>query len=269
MKAMETTRAVETEIEIGAPREAVWAALTEADELTNWFPLEAVVEPGVGGKLVSGWGEEQHACRIDEWVPNERLVLSNETPDADGKLVFEQIYTLSGAGETTRLHLVHSGFGPDARWDWLYDATRRGWSFELKGLRHYLERHLGTKREVIHATRFLDQVDEGTWEKLTGKDGLCAEGTLAGLEPGDRFAITTSRGDELQGKVWLSGPPRDFAGIVSNANDAYLRLRLDNSCTQPGRSEVNLWLSTYGLPRADRERLGDGFEAVLTGLFGA
>ncbi len=127
MKAMEKTRAVETEIEIQASRATVWAALTEAEELTNWFPMEAEVEPGVGGKQVSGWGEEKVACQIDEWVPNERLVLSNEMPDGDGKLVFKQEYTLSGEGGTTRLHLVHSGFGPDAHWDWLYDATRRGW----------------------------------------------------------------------------------------------------------------------------------------------
>ena len=218
---------------------------------------------------MSGWGEERHECRIDEWVPNERLVFSNEMPDGDGRLVFKQEYTLSGEGGTTKLHLVHSGFGPDAHWDWLYDATTRGWNFELKGLRHYLERHRGTKREVIHAARFVDRIDEGTWKRLTSKDGICAQGTLDGLEPGDPFSITTSRGDELRGEVWINGPPRDFAGLVSNANDAYLRLHLDSSCTQPGRSEVNLWLSTYGLPQADRRRLGDGFEAVLTGLFGA
>lgn len=269
MKAMETSRAVETEIEIQAPREAVWAALTDAEELTNWFPTEAEIVPGEGGKVASGWGEEKYECRIDEWVPNERLVLSNEMPDGDGRLTFKQVYTLSGEGGTTKLHLVHSGFGPDTQWDWLYDATTRGWSFELKGLRHYLERHFGKKREVIHATRFVDKIDEGTWHKLTSTDGICAEGSLDGLAPGDRFAIKTSQGDDLEGEVWINGPPKDFAGIVTNANDAYLRLRLDNSCTEPGRSEVNLWLSTYDVPKAVRKRLRDGFEAVLTGLFGA
>ena len=231
--------------------------------------MQAEIVPGKGGKLTCGWGEEVYECRIDEWEPNERLVLSNELPDEDGAVVFRQEYTLTGEGGTTRLHLVHSGFGPDTKWDWLYDATTRGWAFELKGLRLYLERHFGTKREVIHATRFVDRIDEGTWQRLTGEEGICAGGSLAGLEPGDRFAITTSQGDDLEGEVWIHGPPKDFAGVVTNANDAYLRLRLDQSCTHPGRSEVNLWLSTYGLAGKRREKLRRGFESVLSGLFGA
>ena len=38
------------------------------------------------------------------------------------------------AGKTT-LRLVHSGFGDGAEWDDLFDATRAGWAFELRGLR--------------------------------------------------------------------------------------------------------------------------------------
>ena len=45
------TRTIEKELEIDAPIEAVWKALTDAEELTNWFPLEARVKPGVGGSI--------------------------------------------------------------------------------------------------------------------------------------------------------------------------------------------------------------------------
>ncbi len=34
-------RSIETEIRIDAPFEAVWDALTRAEELVRWFPLEA------------------------------------------------------------------------------------------------------------------------------------------------------------------------------------------------------------------------------------
>ena len=54
----EKTRAVETTLEIEAPREAVWKALTEASELVRWFPLEAEVEPRVGGRYWISWRNE-------------------------------------------------------------------------------------------------------------------------------------------------------------------------------------------------------------------
>ena len=44
-------RAIEKEIELNAPVEAVWMALTDGKELARWFPLEARVTPGVGGEV--------------------------------------------------------------------------------------------------------------------------------------------------------------------------------------------------------------------------
>ena len=44
-------RRLEREVEIEAPREDVWKALTDANELARWFPLKARVTPGLGGKV--------------------------------------------------------------------------------------------------------------------------------------------------------------------------------------------------------------------------
>ena len=44
------------EIEIAAPVDEVWKALTDPQELTKWFPLEARITPGVGGSLFLSWG---------------------------------------------------------------------------------------------------------------------------------------------------------------------------------------------------------------------
>lgn len=65
-----------TELEIAAPREAVWRALTEPDELTRWFPLQAEVSPGVGGRMGWSWnGEYTWVSAIDRWDPSLRLRL--------------------------------------------------------------------------------------------------------------------------------------------------------------------------------------------------
>jgi uncharacterized protein YndB with AHSA1/START domain len=55
-KKQKTEMRIEKEIEINAPIEQVWKALTEGDGLKNWFPLEARVTPGVGGKIFLSWG---------------------------------------------------------------------------------------------------------------------------------------------------------------------------------------------------------------------
>lgn len=45
MNAPMQTRSVEQIIEIDAPVEAIWKALTDAEEMTRWFPLEAGTNP--------------------------------------------------------------------------------------------------------------------------------------------------------------------------------------------------------------------------------
>ena len=68
---MAEPRTFETEIEIDAPVESVWKALTEADELTRWFPLEAKVNPGVGGSVEMSWTKYSvWDSRIEIWEPN-------------------------------------------------------------------------------------------------------------------------------------------------------------------------------------------------------
>ncbi len=69
------TRTVETEIQIAAPVEAVWKALTEAEELERSFPLQARVEPGENGSIFHGWGDwASWDNRIEVWEPGKPCV---------------------------------------------------------------------------------------------------------------------------------------------------------------------------------------------------
>jgi uncharacterized protein YndB with AHSA1/START domain len=47
---------VELSVELDAPLEAVWKALTDGEELSLWFPLPARVTPGAGGSVWMSWG---------------------------------------------------------------------------------------------------------------------------------------------------------------------------------------------------------------------
>jgi uncharacterized protein YndB with AHSA1/START domain len=80
-QASKAVRAHETRIEIDAPIEDVWRALTEAREIERWFAPKMNVEPGAGGSMVADWGpglEWKNA--IEVWEPNRPLRLT-ETRD--------------------------------------------------------------------------------------------------------------------------------------------------------------------------------------------
>ena len=274
-------RRIETEIDIHAPVDAVWKALTDADELSNWFPPFAEVKPGKGGHIRVVWGEKQDwTSPIGEWEPNKHLQLiwceatppeKAEQAKKDGFFIPLRIavdYYLESHGSQTRLRLVHSGFSTDTVWDNQYEGTERRWAFELRGLKHYLENHRGTKRVVVHAKRTINDVPVNeAWQRLMGPAALVADGSLASRQPGDRYAITTNTGDHLEGAVQILNPPKDFCGTADNLNNAFVRVRVDEACTgQPGR-EVNLFLSTYGLPADRTDALQKRWQTMLDDVF--
>ena len=120
-------RSIETEVEIDAPIEAVWRALTAGEELSNWFPLEAKVKPGVGGSVWVSWGPGiAFESPIAVWEENKhlKLIYFEATPpeqaeEAKAKGMFMPFqlsvdYHLESRGGKTVLRLIHSGFAPDA-----------------------------------------------------------------------------------------------------------------------------------------------------------
>lgn len=262
----------EIEIDIAAPVADVWRALTEAEELTRWFPLAARVKPGVGGTVFLSWGP---ACEgeapITLWEPNRRLQVTEQTPDPAGgpspvPLVID--YFLESRGATTRLRLVHSGFTRDASWDGYYDSISRGWKFELRGLRHYLERHRGLQRDVIWVRQHIGACDAAeAAARVLGGDGQVYRGELAALREGDayRLAPVAAGVPELSGRVQVNGLPRSFAATVEGLNSAYLRWEIEH---YEGAVQAWLWLSTFGVDATTRTSVESAWQEALRRAFG-
>jgi len=99
---MEVTR----EIELDAPPDEVWRALTDADELEQWFANEVELEPEVGGEGVFRWddGDERHAV-VEEVEPERRFAFTWD----DSRVVIELEEIPTG----TRVVVVES---PAAEW---------------------------------------------------------------------------------------------------------------------------------------------------------
>jgi uncharacterized protein YndB with AHSA1/START domain len=90
---MEVTR----ELVFPAPTEEVWEALTDPNQLEEWFANDVELDPREGGEGVFRWenGEERHATVLVV-EPGERLVLDWE---GEGEVEF----TLKEVETGTRL----------------------------------------------------------------------------------------------------------------------------------------------------------------------
>jgi uncharacterized protein YndB with AHSA1/START domain len=238
------TRSIELEIEIDAPPEAVWKAISEAEELVRWFPMEAEVDPGEGGRVWVSWGDGiGWTSRIAVWEPNKRLRSIDEAPPDAPPMPVEVAleYEIEGRGGKTVLRLTHSGFSADADWDQFIDSVTAGWTYFLRNLKHYLERHRGVARRLIKWRRPLTVAVAEAWRMLSDPSAL----GMADARPGEHWSSSPLPDVPAGGEVWMVREPYNFAATIASLNDAVLFVEME-----PGGEveHCGIWLSTYGLP---------------------
>ncbi len=241
------------DLEIAASPEAVWKAITDADQLVQWFPLQAAVQPGKGGSITYGWGDLSGACKIVEWQPPSHLRtswLAHNVPEGEPGEPLVVDWFLEGDKGSTRLRLVHSGFGAGPSWDDEYEGTRRGWDFELLSLKHYLEHHRGKGREAFWLRRPIEDARQA-WGRLVSPTGLVRVADVGTLKRGDRVRFELSSGDSIEGVVYQNETPTEFGFSVKNLNNGLMRVGCE---VCGGQLEAHLWVSLWALPS---ERLRD------------
>jgi uncharacterized protein YndB with AHSA1/START domain len=225
-------RAVSGEVEIEASPAAVWRALTDARELERWFPLEARVEPGVGGSIFMSWRNEYTGdSRILAWVPERHLRTTwGVEGEGDPDTVQTTDYRIEPTAAGTAVRVVTSGFPDGERWDDWVEGTRHGWRFELRSLKHYLERHAGRERGVVYLRRRVALSRDDAWARLVGAGGL-------GAWP-------------LGGEPLLDDPPHQVAAVLPDLGSGVMRLSIDPAMGRAGEFDVTLWVSAWGDARA-------------------
>jgi uncharacterized protein YndB with AHSA1/START domain len=259
----ETRKTIEMTVTIDAPVETVWRALTEAEELTNWFPLEARVTPGEGGVIRLSWGGNMAGeAPITIWEPNRHFRWV-EGDDPDTQVVVE--FFLETQKGKTVVRLVDSGFSTGADWEDYYDSKHCGWDFELRSLQHYLELHGGARRHAVWARKKITLSREEAWSRLLGPGGLARKGSLEGLKARNRYAVTAATGDHLEGVVHTYYPQWQFGATVENLQDSLLRVELEPGVN--GALTAYVWLSSWRLPEAEVTAFHDRWTAQLETLF--
>ena len=82
---LDKKRFVEQNLELDAPLEVVWKAITDAEELTNWFPMKVEKNNEGGVKLI--WDDTAYFdLQLNKFELHKYLNLIEKPRDAHGRL---------------------------------------------------------------------------------------------------------------------------------------------------------------------------------------
>ena len=239
------TRDIIQELFINAPPDQVWQAFTQAEHIENWFAASAQSEPGVGGFIDLLWDrakpENTQHCVITQWEPEQRLVMSwRDAPDGEHPLPIEVILIAQDGG--TLFRLTHSGFLSDASWDEEFESHARGWTYELKSFRHYLEYAFGQRRTLLLDRIPMQQDWQAQWAQLVGPHGLIR--VAENLADATEVVLGLPTGEESRARVLNALTRKDFAAVVDALQGGVIRLTFE---TFAGGPELWFWTSSWQL----------------------
>jgi len=133
---------------LNAPVEIVWKAITESDEMKEWYFDIPSFKPEVGFTFqFTGQGKKGdnfvHLCEVMEVVAQKKLTYSWQYKGYEGKSIV--IFEFSPEGTKTKLKLTHEGLEsfPASVLDFAKENFEEGW---LAIIGKLLPEYLETKR---------------------------------------------------------------------------------------------------------------------------
>jgi uncharacterized protein YndB with AHSA1/START domain len=115
-----------------APVEKVWRALTDKNQMKQWYFDLAEFKPEVGFEFSFTGGKDDktylHLCKITEVIPPKKLAYSWRYEGFEGYSVVT--FELFDEGSETRLKLTHSGLEtfPEHNPDFASENFAEGWT---------------------------------------------------------------------------------------------------------------------------------------------
>ena len=142
-------------VTIKSSPEAVFKALTQADELMRWFPTRAESDPRPGGKFKFTWefaNANENGSQQGEYVevlPNRKLsyTWTAESIPAIPTLV---TFKLTEAGGETIVELDHASMQEGADQEKLHEMHANQWGFFMMNLKSYLETGMDLRKEKLN-----------------------------------------------------------------------------------------------------------------------
>jgi uncharacterized protein YndB with AHSA1/START domain len=131
------SKTFEHSVTVKAPRERVFAALTDADELKRWWITDGVSEARTGGRFRFEWrmadpaDDHVQEGTYGEVVDGERVAFPWSGVGTDSRVTL----SLSGSDGATQVSLVHEGIAADDQ----LERYEQGWTGFLANLKSVLE----------------------------------------------------------------------------------------------------------------------------------
>jgi uncharacterized protein YndB with AHSA1/START domain len=136
---------IERTVELAAPPDKVWAALTTAEGLSAWFGDEVTIDLRPGGVARMRWNAEGSTARMRVERVEEPTVFGYTwgiwgLSEDDPRRTYVE-FTLEPAGAGTRLTVVETGFAQlaDDEHRGAFNGNTEGWAKELGELAAYLD----------------------------------------------------------------------------------------------------------------------------------
>jgi uncharacterized protein YndB with AHSA1/START domain len=134
-------------IVIEASPDVVFKAITDPNELTNWFPDNAIFDGRIGGKVRFTFNKERSKeldrdyspeGTIKEFILNKKVSYTwqlKDTPEFPETTVTWELEEIDA--NKTRVELVHSGFTGKEEGKLSFKEHDQGWSYFLDRLEKY------------------------------------------------------------------------------------------------------------------------------------
>jgi uncharacterized protein YndB with AHSA1/START domain len=141
---------IKKSIVINASPEVVFKAITDPEELTNWFPDSAVFNDRIGGQVRFSFYKERSKDLdrdyspegiVKEFIPNKKVSYTwrlKDKPDFPETVVTWELEEIEP--HKTKVELVHSGFTGKERGKLSSKEHDQGWSYFLGRLKEYSEK---------------------------------------------------------------------------------------------------------------------------------
>jgi uncharacterized protein YndB with AHSA1/START domain len=130
---------------LNAPAEKVWKAITNKDQMKQWYFDIAEFKPEVGFEFsFEGHNEDScylHLCRITEVIPGKKLQYSWRYDGEIGNSLVT--FELFSEGDITRLKLMHEGLEtfPSEKPDFARGNFVEGWTYLIgKSIKEFVEK---------------------------------------------------------------------------------------------------------------------------------
>ncbi len=237
-------RTLELHVDIDAPLEAAWKAITEGKGIANWFaPIAEVSGEGVGATVTAGWSDDMMMSHtVAAWEPLKHLRLVDESGWMGEGTSLATDYHLSTENGRTRVRLVQSAFGASDGWDDLFDGIKTGWIYFLQNLRIYLERLQGRTRRMITERIQVEMPRLNFWRHLLSDSGGLVAGGTGTAKVDDSIQLRLSEPATVRAVVEMVVEGQGIGLRVPELADALLFIELEG---KKDKFHVGYWFSVY------------------------